>query len=245
MSYSDFHIHSTFSDGKNTPEEIILSAIEKGMDTIGFSDHSYTFFDESYCISKENLQNYQNEIRALAQKYKGKIKVLCGIEQDLYSEEPTNDYDYIIGSVHYIKINNDYIPVDESPETLKAAAKKYFDGDMLSLAEEYFKTVSLVVEKTNCDIIGHFDLITKFNEGNKLFDENSPRYRKAATDAVMALLKFNRKFEINTGAISRGYRTAPYPSKEILELILSNNGKVILSSDSHNKDTLCYCFDNL
>ena len=72
---------------------------------------------------------------------------------------------------------------------MKNAAEKYFNGDMLSLAEEYFKTVSQVVEKTNCDIIGHFDLIRKFNEGNKLFDENNPRYRKAATDAAKTLLK--------------------------------------------------------
>ncbi len=245
MSYCDYHIHSTFSDGKNTPEEIICEAINKGMSEIGFSDHSYTFFDESYCISKDNIENYKREIQALALKYKDKIKVLCGIEQDFYSAEPTEDYDYVIGSVHYIKVKDDYIPVDESPDTLKAASDKYFGGDILALAEEYFKTVAKVAEKTNCDIIGHFDLITKFNENNALFDENSPRYIKAATDAVISLLKFDRKFEINTGAISRGYRTTPYPSKEILKLILENGGKTVLSSDSHNKDTLCYYFDKL
>jgi histidinol-phosphatase (PHP family) len=241
----DYHIHSTFSDGKNTPEEIILKAIDKGMTEIGFSDHSYTFFDESYCINKDDIKNYQDTIRALSLKYKDKIKVLCGIEQDFYSAESTDNYDYIIGSVHYVKINDEYVPVDENPETLIAAAEKYFNGDLLSLAEEYFKTVAKVVEKSNCDIIGHFDLITKFNECNKLFDETSPRYRKAATDAVMKLLKYNRPFEINTGAISRGYRTTPYPSKEILDLILKNGGKVVFSSDSHSKDTVGYYFENL
>ncbi len=244
MQNFDLHIHSTFSDGKNTPEEIILAAIEKGIETIGFSDHSYTFFDESYCISKDKIENYKQEINALKEKYKDKIKVLCGIEQDYYSEEPTDDYDYVIGSVHYVKIEDEFIPIDANREALVAAAQKYFDGDLISLAEEYFKTVSQIVEKTNCDIIGHFDLIRKFNEGNKLFDENSPRYRKAATDTAKALLKFGRKFEINTGAISRGYRTTPYPSKEILELILNNNGKVVFSSDSHRKDTLCNHFES-
>ena len=39
MSF-DLHVHTTFSDGKNTPEEIVLEAIRRGMDTIGFSDHS-------------------------------------------------------------------------------------------------------------------------------------------------------------------------------------------------------------
>lgn len=243
MQNFDLHVHSTFSDGKNTPEEIILAAIEKGIETIGFSDHSYTFFDESYCISKNNIEIYKQEINALKEKYKDKIKVLCGIEQDYYSKEPTNDYDYVIGSVHYIKICDEYIPIDANCETLVAAAQKYFKGDLISLAEEYFKTVAQVVEKTNCDIIGHFDLIRKFNEENKLFDENSPRYRKAAMNAAKALLKYDRKFEINTGAISRGYRTTPYPSKEILELIFNNNGEIVFSSDSHRKDTLCNHFE--
>lgn len=243
MQNFDLHVHSTFSDGKNTPEEIILAAIEKGIETIGFSDHSYTFFDESYCISKDNIESYKQEINTLKEKYKDKIKVLCGIEQDYYSKEPTNDYDYVIGSVHYIKICDEYIPIDANCETLVAAAQKYFKGDLISLAEEYFKTVAQIVEKTNCDIIGHFDLIRKFNEENKLFDENSPRYRKASMNAAKALLKYDRKFEINTGAISRGYRTTPYPSKEILELIFNNNGEIVFSSDSHRKDTLCNHFE--
>ena len=48
----DYHVHTTFSDGKNTPEEIVLAAREKGLKEIGFSDHSYTFFDERYCLKK-------------------------------------------------------------------------------------------------------------------------------------------------------------------------------------------------
>ena len=58
MMLSDFHVHTTFSDGKHTPEEMILSAVEKGMTAIGFSDHSYTAFDESYCIAKEKQTQY-------------------------------------------------------------------------------------------------------------------------------------------------------------------------------------------
>ncbi|MBO7361393.1 MAG: hypothetical protein J6V48_09730, partial [Clostridia bacterium] len=39
---ADFHLHSLFSDGKNSPEEVVLAAIGKGMTAIGFSDHSWT-----------------------------------------------------------------------------------------------------------------------------------------------------------------------------------------------------------
>lgn len=52
----DLHTHTTFSDGRNTPEEMVLSAIGMGMSTLGISDHSYTSFDESYCIPRHRLE---------------------------------------------------------------------------------------------------------------------------------------------------------------------------------------------
>ncbi|MBR0203368.1 MAG: hypothetical protein IJQ56_03275, partial [Synergistaceae bacterium] len=60
--------------------------------------------------------------------------------------------------------------------------------------------------------------------------------------AADKLIPTGRPFEINTGAISRGYKTVPYPSREILKYLAANNGKVILSSDSHSKENLMYKF---
>ena len=54
-----------------------------------------------------------------------------------------------------------------------------FGGDIYTFAEEYYKRLARVVEKTNCDIIAHFDLVSKYNEVSNLFDENHPRYVKA------------------------------------------------------------------
>lgn len=243
MSLRDLHIHTTFSDGKNSPEEIVLAALAKGIDTIGFSDHSYTSFDESYCIKKENVDKYISEIIFLKKKYGDKIKILLGIEQDFYSDFPTEDFDYVIGSVHYLKIGNNYIQVDESANILKSAANKYFGGDMYSLIEEYYRTVTLLVKNTSADIIGHFDLITKFNENRELFDEDNERYISAALNAADTLLREDRIFEINTGAISRGYKSKPYPSGFLIDYIKSHQGRFILSSDSHRADTLCYGFE--
>ena len=58
MRYSNFHTHTTYSDGKNSVRENIEAAIEKGMSALGFSDHSYTDFDLSYCIKKDDLPKY-------------------------------------------------------------------------------------------------------------------------------------------------------------------------------------------
>ena len=243
MILRDFHVHTTFSDGKNTPEETVLTAINKGMDEIGFSDHSYTFFDESYCCLEENVKKYINEILLLKEKYKNKIKIHLGVEQDYYSQYSTNGFEYIIGSVHYLKLGNEYVAIDKKPQYLIDAAEKYFNGDFYKLIAEYYNTVANVIEKTNADIIGHFDLIAKFNENNELFDESDSRYIHCYMLAVDKLLKYNKLFEINTGPVTRGYRTVPFPNPQICEYIKSRGGKFILSSDSHSVDTLTLDFD--
>lgn len=243
MELFDLHVHSVFSDGKDTPRDIVVSAIEKGVKTLGFSDHSYTEFDERYCIQRDKQAEYIRTINELKNEFSDKIEILCATEQDFYSTAPTSGYDYVIGSVHYVLIDGEYIPVDETADILKQTADKYFSGDILSLCEAYFENVGKVYEKTKCDIVGHFDLITKFNEQEQLFDENDPRYIRAYRKAVDKIITDCKVFEINTGAISRGYRTTPYPSENIRRYIRQKGGKFILSSDSHQKETLCFEFD--
>lgn len=239
----DYHVHTTYSDGVSTPRQVVEAALAMGLTELGFSDHSYTFFDESYCITRDRIPAYRAEIAALREEYRGRLTILCGIEQDYYSAAPTDGYDYVIGSVHYIRAGGEYIPVDDSPVILHQAAENCFGGDIYALVEEYYRTVAGVAEKTGCDIIGHFDLITKFIEKEPLFDVAHPRYRRAWQAAADRLLLSGKPFEINTGAISRGYRTAPYPAAEIREYLHSRGGRFLLSSDSHRADTLCYGFD--
>ena len=242
---TDLHTHTIYSDGKNTPEEMINAAIDMGVKVIGISDHSYTAFDESYCIRKTRIDEYKKELYALKEKYCGKADVRCGIEQDFFSDEPTDGYEYVIGSVHYIKAGKKYITVDYKPQILTEAADTYFGGDIYSLAEEYFNTVSLLAEKIKPDIIGHFDLISKFNENGQMFKEDHPRYRAAWKSALDKLLPAGIPFEINTGAMSRGYRTSPYPSPEMRRYIIENGGRLVLSSDAHSCDTIAYKFSDM
>lgn len=243
MIKKDLHMHTFFCDGKDSPEDMVLSAIGKGLDCVGICAHSHTSFDESFCLELERYGEFQAEISRLKEKYKGKIEVLCGVEQDLYSEAPTDGFDYVIGSVHYLTDGQDYAAVDEFPELLQLACDSFYGGDFYALAEAYFESVSLVCEKTGCDIIGHIDLITKFNENGEMFDESHPRYVAAYEAAVDRLVKFGKPFEVNTGAISRGYRTSPYPSKSIADYIVRKGGKLIFSSDAHCAENIAYLFD--
>lgn len=243
MILQDFHIHSTISDGKNTLEDIVKAGIELKLQKIGFSDHSYTEFDLSYCATLDGLKEYKEEVLRLKSKYKGKIDIYLGIEMDYYSDYPKENFDYIIGSCHYVYKNNKYLSVDHKKENTINFVKELYNNDYLLLANDYYNNVADIVNKTNADIIGHLDLITKFNENNELFDMRDEKYLSIARNAVDNLIPYNKPFELNTGAISKGYRTDAYPDLPLLEYIYKRGGKVILSSDSHTKNNLCYKFN--
>ena len=98
----DLHTHTTFSDGKNTPEEMVQAAIRAGLTEYGISDHGYTPFDESYCMPQSRYGEYLAVLAGLREKYKGQISLRLGMEQDIYSVPAPQGLDYVIGSVHYL-----------------------------------------------------------------------------------------------------------------------------------------------
>ena len=243
MKKINLHSHTTFCDGVNSAEEMILAAIDKKFDVFGFSGHSFLEFDDSWCMSKENTDEYFDLIYQLKEKYQDKITILCGVEQDYLSNTPVKQYDYTIGSVHVIPKDGKYISVDYTADHLIEHIDSVYSGDALSLAEDYFDMISDIHTKTKCQIIGHFDLLTKFNEKTPIFDTNHPRYVSSVDKALAKLLAQDVVFEVNTGAISRGYRTVPYPSKDILLKIKEGGGKVIISSDTHSIDSVDSYFE--
>ena len=239
---TDLHVHSTYSDGAGSPDEMVQAAIAQGMTRIGFSDHSYTAFDLGYSMTPENEPDYRAAVRALADKYRGQIEVLCGIEQDMYSEPAWEGYDYLIGSAHYVEVDGEFISVDDTPEILEAGCAKYFDGDYLALAREYYRALPGLVERTRPSFVGHFDVVAKFNEKRGYFDESAPAYVEAWKECADALLDQGVIFEVNTGAMTRGWRSVAYPAPAMLDYLLERGARFVLSSDSHRVDTLCAHF---
>lgn len=236
---SNFHTHTSFCDGKNSAEEMVLSAIEKGFSSLGFSGHGFTKDDTSYCMT--DTEGYIKEIKRLKEKYKKHIQIYLGVEEDLRQLQNRKDFDYIIGSSHYFKINDKFYDVDLSLRQFNNVLKS-FGGDILELARNYYEPFCYYIKSRKPDIIGHFDLITKFDEPDCTF-LNNEEYKALAEKYLLEALKADCFFEVNTGAISRGCRTSPYPSIDLLHTLKKNGGKLVLNSDSHSADTLDCSFE--
>lgn len=236
---ANFHTHTTFCDGENTPEEIVLAAIQKGFSAIGFSGHGNTPFDLRYCMKA--TEDYIAEIQRLKKKYKDKIEIVLGIEEDAAAWVDRSQLDYIIGSSHYLFVDGKYLPID-SDYGYFSKCLDAFGGDPLALSENYYHAFCQYISERKPDIIGHFDLITKFEEQNPSGLLSDPRYHAIAERYLKEAVKSGCIFEVNTNAIARGYRTAPYPSENLLRLLKGLDAKLILSSDSHQIETLDFQF---
>ena len=242
MIKANFHTHTTFSDGANTPEEMVKTAIQFEMTALGFSDHS-PIGEECHgtsgmAFADENA--YRQEILRLKEVYADQIPIYLGIEQDSNSPRSPYSYDYSIGSIHGIWVEGQYRAVDCNEQTMLETVEKYFGGDHYAYAQCYYRAVAETADQYDPTFFGHIDLVAKYNEGGKYFDESHPLYRKAALEAVEALLPAGKPFEINTGAISRGVRITPYPAPFILKEIRALGGSILFSGDSHSaKGLLC------
>ncbi len=167
------------------------------------------------------------------------------MELDYYSTCDRSRFDYMIGSVHYLYVHEVCHPIDHSRAQQLTYIETECGGDRLVFAKDYYNTLVRHMEQNHPDIVGHFDVLTKFG----LIDETESAYLRIAHDAIDRILPHVKVFEMNTGAISRKVKNTPYPHVSLLDHIREGGGEIILGADSHACDTVdCYfneCLDIL
>ncbi len=239
----NLHTHTTYCDGRDTPVEMIESAIAQGFESIGFSGHGFTFYSPAPPMSLEGTEEYKKEITALKKTFEGKIDLFLGLEFDMYSGVDLEGYDYLLGACHYLKMGEKYIGFDRSADVVQGVIDTEFSGDGMAFAKEYYRQLSSLADYGKFDILAHFDLVTKNIEKIPYFDINSKEYLDAAFGAISALKGKIPFFEVNTGAISRGYRTTPYTTLPILREFKRQGYGAVISSDCHDARHLMTGFD--
>ena len=238
------HTHSTFCDGKHSLEEMLAAAYEAGVRYYGASSHSWnpTGWDEGEMLP-QNPVEYRRAILEQREKWNGKMEVLLGIELDGTAGELPGEFDYWIGSIHYVRGRNGcYYPVDWDKAKLTACLNDGFGGDGLAMMEAYYREVETMAQRKPT-ILGHIDLIIKLNDAGEFFDEGDPRYREAALSALYAVDPAATLLEINTGIMSHGNRMQPYPAAFLLEEWQRMGGRIIITGDVHHKDHMVYAYD--
>lgn len=238
MVRQNLHCHTTFDDGRDSPEAMVRAALDAGLTSVGVSLHCPIEGETDWCCPAADEEKFIAEMRSLRERWAGRIAVWCGLEYDLdAARRGTPPYDYIIGSCHMLG----GISFDNTPE--EAGRLIAVHGGADRAAQLYYDRLCTMAAFPEISIVGHFDLPTKYNEKLPLYDETSRAYRDAAFAALETLNAAGKIFEINSGAISRGWRTTPYPAPELLRHLRGLGGRICVSSDAHSADAIACAFD--
>ncbi len=232
MKLSDFHTHTKYSfDGEAEPEELVLSAIEKGLQTLAITDHADVDCEDQGLNWDFSFVGRKECINSLKEKYKDKIKILHGIElgqpynREEFSNELVrkNEFDFILGSVHNLTAFPDFcfLNFNHIPECMiDFLLRKYIEDNIKLTKIDYVDVIGhLTYPLRYVDLTGaKFDISSLFGEYEKLFK---------------AIVSRGKIIEINTSTLRKGLDFT-MPSKDLLDIYKNVGGKyVTLGSDAH------------
>ena len=234
-------------------EEVIRAYIEAGFSWVGITEHMAPMSDASRYPdeSEEDLgadflldrfRTYFNECRSLQQKYSNKLEVFTAFETETY--EGSTDFvnqligelkpDYLVGSVHHV--HGHCIDYDENhfKQAVEAAAS------MEALYQAYFDAQYGMLTDLEPSVVGHFDLIRKF-DANYMLTLGMPGVWERVERNLDFISENNLILDLNL----RGFDKAveQYPSMPVLEAALELDIAVVPGDDSHGVSSVGRNFD--
>ncbi len=223
----DYHTHSILSDGTTSYEEMVLAAIEKGLDEIGFSDH-VCLKPVSWAMQEVDLPVMTSQIMEIREKYSHLIAIRYGIELDYFPGKEEQLFriihslplDYVIGSVHFIG--------DWNFDGDQSLYGKWSNDELYAI---YFSLVQQAAASGLFDTLGHLDLVKKFS----VYPETDQSLLYEETARIIS--RSGATVELNTGGLDRPC-TEFYPGSQWLELLRAYDIPVTLSSDAHHPDQI-------
>lgn len=246
---SNYHTHCHFCDGIGAPREYAIEAINRGFHVLGFSSHAPIASDDGWTMSEERVEEYLKEIDQLKIEFRDKLVIYKGMEIDyLPGENRFKKYrelglDYSVGAVHLLWIDtiNDYLSVDSTIKECEELINVL--GSVENYGRLFYSTIRDAINQGGFEILAHFDLIKKFNHGERFFTENESWYREEVLKTLDLLSTTDIIMEVNTGAVAKGYRDVPYPSLWILKEAKKRGIKICLNSDVHSAGKIEYFFN--
>jgi len=227
---ADYHTHTPLcKHASGEPEAYAARAVERGLPEIGFSDHSPMppHYDPDWRMSYEQYGAYVAMVERCRKAFP-KLSIKLGLEADfhdgtedfVYNTTNEYDFDYVIGSIHYL---GDW--GFDNPANVGR-----FDGrDVFDVYREYFDKVARLAASGLYDILGHPDVVKKFgHRPARPYDDLMAKALEAVQKAGMAL-------DVNTSGLRRPAKEI-YPSRRFLELAREVGVPVTLGSDAHRPE---------
>lgn len=236
MITADFHLHSSHSGDSDTAmEDMILAGIEKGLNTMCFTEHNDFDFPDSDedpgSIFLLNTDSYLYDLLKYKEKYADKIKILFGVELGLQATPETfrknavfarsYDFDFIIGSSHICNGKDPYYPAFYEGRSEEEAYMEYFTS-----------IIDNIKKFTNFDVYGHLDYVVRYGP-NKDKNYSYEKYKDVFDKILTLLIENGKGIELNTGGLEKSTRDFN-PCMDVVKRYRELGGEIItIGSDAH------------
>lgn len=212
-------------------ERYVEQAIQSGLTELGFSDHLFMYWypsdrrDPELSMAEWEHDFYIEDVERCRRRYAADIRIhlateadfIPGHEQALERILRGYDWDYIIGSVHFI---------GEWGFDDRRYVAEFARHDIDALYAEYFELVGASAETGLFDTIGHTDLIKKF--GHRATRDLGDEYARLAS----RLARSGVCVEVNTSGLRKPVREM-YPQVDLLRAYHVAGVPVTFGSDAH------------
>ena len=218
----DTHMHTNFSDGKNSVNEMAEEASKLSYDIIAFSDHVWK--------TTNWVSEYVDEIKRTQERIGRKIKLLTALEAKLINfngemdikDDDLKKIDFLIGAVHSIPIDKSgkerVRVVEENCKLLEIKGEIKEPEEILKYWE---KATFSILKNKSVSVLAHPLRIPKVL---------NQRISKTLKESIVEeAIRMNKIIEINT------YCKA---DDEFLEIIERKKPMILVGSDSHSIDFL-------
>jgi histidinol-phosphatase (PHP family) len=247
---SDFHIHTRFSDGSGSVDDIARAAIEKGLRQITITDHMPMPFATRYAVAEESVTLLRTEIVQAQANYAGVLQINMGLEIEFISDHQSwisslveHSWEYLIVSIHHLPGKDSLHLVNGTREEFDCLLRQ-LDFNSRTLCERYYLTLQEAALTGWFDIVGHLDVVKKHNVDNEFFNESSQWYRSIVLETLDIIKAQSMTMEVNMGGFNHPV-AEQYPSSWIIREAAARNIPIVLSSDSHTPETLGQYFNRI
>lgn len=234
----DYHMHTSFcGHAAGEPSQYARQAVKLGLEEIGFSDHAPLFSHKAPGITMDHpqLPVYQRMIESVRKEFEGRLPVRVGLEADFVPgfEDKTRQmlasypYDYVIGSVHFIAEWGFDDPIQR---------KKWEEKDIDTVYRQYYSLLRESAFSRLFDIIGHADLVKKFNYHPSLDPLNE------VSENARAFKEAGLVVEINSSGLRKPAKEI-YPCLAHLRIYRAQGVPITFGSDAHEPGDVGRDFD--
>ncbi len=226
------HCHSKYSpDAKSELVEIIDIAISRGVKALTITDHcncKFTperndFITICACV---------DELNALKERYKDKIKLLAGIEvaEEIFRREDAEkirkarDYDVILGSCHEYKKGDVFL------RTASQEFETWKEEEIGEFVLFYYTTILTLIKETDIDVVCHLTLPLRYFKRRGV-DFDNTKFDYLIKEIYSLMMQKNLALELNTSGVKSGMFL---PDEYYLRLYREMGGELItIGTDSH------------